>query len=237
MSTLRGASRTIPDQERRIMRKLLLATTALLAFAAMPARADVIIDNHLSGTGDNVIFNALTPGVQVVGAFNGQHQGFVDFNCFQSCAGYTGAQNGNDLKINNFQAISVQVFANDKTTVLPTQTDVFSITGTGHVTVVATANEPGGGTMPVTFDLFSLFGALGPGQNGFTLKAINGETIDHFTLVDVGGTLTDFEHYRIDVAPAVNAVPGPIAGAGLPGLIAACAGLMAFARRRRNKVA
>jgi len=33
------------------------------------------------------------------------------------------------------------------------------------------------------------------------------------------------------------AVPGPIAGAGIPGLIAACGGLVAFARRRRNKLA
>jgi hypothetical protein len=32
-----------------------------------------------------------------------------------------------------------------------------------------------------------------------------------------------------------SAVPGPIAGAGLPGLIAACAALLALARRRRQK--
>jgi hypothetical protein len=35
----------------------------------------------------------------------------------------------------------------------------------------------------------------------------------------------------------IDPVPGPIIGAGLPGLVAACMGLVAFARRRLNKLA
>jgi len=218
------------------MKNLLLATAAALAIglAVPPANADVVIDNKLSGTGDNVIFDSSTPGSQVVGSFNGQHQGFVDFNCLAGCTNYVGAQNGNDIKItaDGLTNLSIQVF-NTSLQVLDTATDVFSITGTGHVFVGVTSDEPGGGTQFTNFDLFALFGALGPGQNGFTLTAINGETINKFTILDVGGTITDFEHYRVDVA--AQAVPGPILGAGLPGIVTACLGLWGLARRRKNQ--
>ena len=106
----------------------------------------------------------------------------------------------------------------------------------GNVTVLVTANETNGTQKLFTFDLTALFGPLGNGQNGFTLSAINGETIDHFRLIDVGGTITDFEHYRIDVA-APRAVPGPIAGAGIPGVIAAGMFMVGLARRRRKNQA
>jgi hypothetical protein len=39
------------------------------------------------------------------------------------------------------------------------------------------------------------------------------------------------------VVGTTSNVPAPFVGAGLPGLIAACAGLLAFARRRRQKIA
>jgi hypothetical protein len=45
----------------------------------------------------------------------------------------------------------------------------------------------------------------------------------------IGGTTVAFN-------VTTRAVPGPIAGAGLPGLILACGGLLALARRRRQLV-
>jgi hypothetical protein len=213
--------------------KKLLAATALLALAlASPVRADTIITATGGSTGDLVNFQSQT-GNLVIGAFNGQHTGLVDFNCLGGCTNFVGAQSGNDMKItaDGLTNLSVQVFNSLGTSVLATDKDIFSITGTGDVFVGVTANEPGGGTQLFTFDTTALFGNLGPGQNFFTLAAINGETINKFTLLDVGGTITDFEHYRVDVA----AVPGPIVGAGLPGLVAACFGLIGLNRRRKSR--
>jgi hypothetical protein len=58
---------------------------------------------------------------------------------------------------------------------------------------------------PKTFT-FNL-GTLNNSESGFTLTAINNETINSFRVVDSGGVVTDFEHYRIDVANPITAVP------------------------------
>ena len=37
--------------------------------------------------------------------------------------------------------------------------------------------------------------------------------------------------------PVDVSIPGPVVGAGLPGLVMACAGLLGLARRRRQRIA
>src|SRR5262252_7740272 len=165
-----------PPSLRGVRMKTLLLIVASLLALALPAKADVIVQDKLSGTGDNVIFDSAIPGSLVIGSFNGQNQGLVDFTCLGGCTNYTGAQNGNDIKITATGLTNMQIQVFDTLlNPLATATDVFSITGTGNVFVGVTANEPGGGTSLFTFDLTSMFGPLGSGQNGFTLTAINGE--------------------------------------------------------------
>jgi hypothetical protein len=149
------------------------------------------------------------------------NQGLVDFTDLSLNGSFTGAANGNDIKISNTSNLFVQVFDNTGTMVLPTFTQVFSLKGTGDVTAFVQATDG-----LFTFDL----GVIDPNaQSGFTFTATNGEVMTSLRLFDTGGVISDYEHYRIDVA----AVPGPIAGAGLPGLFAL--GMAWLARRRINR--
>jgi len=212
------------------MRKLLL-TTALLLIVGQ-AKADVILDTQLSGTGDNVIFNALLPNL-AIGSFNGQHQGFVFFTDLSGNPNFIGAANGNDIKLANTSNLQITVFQNNQIDLFGTLTDVFSLKGTGSVTAFVSAVDQFGA--PEAVQVFNL-GAIDPNaQSGFTLRAINGEVITGFSLFDAGGQINDFEHYRVDVTTLPVAVPGPIAGAGFPGMLAACGALWGFAWRRRKR--
>ena len=213
------------------MKKLLLAAL-LSTVAVLPAQADVILDTKLSGTGDNVVFNQLTPNL-VIGSFNGQHTGFVFFRDLSLNPNFTGAQNGNDIKIANTTNLGFSVFQNINETVqLYTLTDVFSLKGTGDVTAFITAVDQFGNVEPIK--VFNL-GTIDPNaQSGFTFSAINGELIQNIRLLDVGGNITDFEHYRIDVG-TLSAVPGPIVGAGIPGLVLAALGMLGFNRSRKKR--
>ena len=216
------------------MRKAILAAAigaACAILGAASSRADIILDtNGQGGTGDNVVFNRIFNTSTILGTLNGQHDEVVRFRDLSGNGNFTGTsgQNGNDIKIFNTSDLDVTVFDRTNVDQLGVTREVFSLTGTGSVLFHVTALEADG-----SFQNFNFAATLKSGQNGFDFTAINGERIWDMDIV--GSNITDFEHYRIDVAPA--AVPGPVVGAGLPGLIAACFGLAGLARARRRRSA
>jgi len=218
------------------MKKLLLAATMLGALAATPARADVILETKLSGTGDNVVFNSVN-GDLATALLNGPHLNVVRFRDLTGSTTFSASANGNDIKLTGSNNLFIQVFDPANLTVVGTTTEVFSLKGTGDVTAFVQANDIFGNAEAIkTFSL----GAIDPNaQSGFTFHAINGEVITSLRLLDLNGSINEFEHFRIEVAANAAAVPGPIVGAGLPGLITACFGMLGLRtwRRRRNSLA
>jgi hypothetical protein len=211
------------------MRKFLLACTALAAMS-LPASASVTFESKLSGTGDNVIFNSLSGDV-ALGSLNGQHQGLVEFRALDVST-FNAAANGNDIKINGTNNLQIEVHDQLNSFVIGTTTQVFSVIGTGNLFAFVRAVDANGVEEPLfTFDL----GDLGNGhaQNGFTFHATDGEVMTRLTLLVQDGTLTEFEHYRIDVGVVPTAaVPEASTWAMM---IAGFIGVGGLAMRKRRR--
>jgi hypothetical protein len=218
------------------MRAMTLAVATALTgalFALAPAHADEIWNfnspvsppalgathDYMGTLGTIITATAFgTPGVQLFGKGGGGDENGVGLT--NDLSGENEITPGSFIQLSlaniNFLANSVNMsFQADSTT-------------TGDTWQVFGSNTAGslGATL-----LASCVGSDGPGNPCEQLTTINGA--GNFKFLDVTAETGNVLLSEVDT----RAIPAPIVGAGLPGLVAACGGLLALARRRRRQVA
>ena len=227
------------------MKRLFLGAAALLALSAVSAKADVFLDTQgIPGTGNNVVFSGIDPNNPrlILGHLNGQNNEVVRFFDVSNTSGFSGAANGQDIKIVNTRDLDITVFDSTNTIQVGTTRDIFSLKGTGDVFFRVSAVKADGTTE--TFNFTNLAGGVaglggggydlgnGSQQNGFDFSVANGEVITDIDLfLGATGTINDFEHYRIDAA-AIPAVPEPASWAMM---ILGFLGVGGLAMRKRRQ--
>ena len=185
------------------MRRLLLATTALLAFtaAANATVFSILTPDPTSATGNF----SLSPGA---GAFTDQVTFSITGPSTFTIANATNTYAAPGDEITNWQASiwdSVDGVIGNAGDIL-----LFGPQGGGACVGVPNCQTVGG--------------------SGF----LNGPSLFYAQFTGVGSGTSG---YSGNISTQAVPIPGPMLGAGLPGLITACVGLLALARRRRDVLA
>lgn len=228
-----------------MLKKLLLGVgMALLATTISGAKADTISIGWSSSLGGLVTQLASGPGTA---SFNGAITGNFDSNNISGTGspplGAPALLGSNSFNLTSTTAGTIFIWITESGITAP-------LTGTALFTSTLTSNTLTGAgtslTLQTFFDatdsVFTHVTSLGPAQvfttgpqtaiNQANIALISGNPYSVTAVYGVTTTGNGSANATINVA-----VPGPIVSAGLPGLLAACGGLIALARRRRRQAA
>jgi hypothetical protein len=197
----------------------------LVSFIVTSAGATIILDPTPTGTGNNVVFNQQPPnqmGTTVFGNINDPANTLVQFTSTQTlitpAQGQARIESVPDGSLNNL-VTTIPGFFFDQA--------VFNLDATANGTANISAIDQFGSVFNFSLALNQA------GQNFFTLNTAGGELISRVAFTTTVG-LDEVSQIRFgDLTP----VPGPLVGAGMPGLLAASGFLMFLARRRRSQSA